>query len=98
MDISSLRQQFDGELAAAQTEAELRALRDRYLARKGGLVLLRVLVSESGEPVDIQIVQGVSGGLTESAVRAMRNWRFEPALRNGVPVRAWTTIPIPFEP
>jgi phenylalanyl-tRNA synthetase alpha chain len=38
MDIASLRQQFDAELASAASDAELRALRDRYLARKGGLV------------------------------------------------------------
>jgi phenylalanyl-tRNA synthetase alpha chain len=38
MDIPSLRQQFDAELASARSEADLRALRDRYLARKGGLV------------------------------------------------------------
>jgi phenylalanyl-tRNA synthetase alpha chain len=38
MDISSVRAQFERELAAAASEADLRALRDRYLARKGGLV------------------------------------------------------------
>jgi phenylalanyl-tRNA synthetase alpha chain len=38
MDISSLRQEFDREVARAATEAELRALRDKYLARKGGAV------------------------------------------------------------
>ena len=38
MEISSLRAQFERELAAAASEAELRALRDHYLARKGGLV------------------------------------------------------------
>ena len=37
-DLEQLRQQFDGDLAAAATEADLRAVRDRYLARKGGLV------------------------------------------------------------
>jgi phenylalanyl-tRNA synthetase alpha chain len=36
--IESLRTQFRTELAAAASEAELRAVRDRYLARKGGLV------------------------------------------------------------
>jgi phenylalanyl-tRNA synthetase alpha chain len=36
--IDSLRSQFDSELAAATSEAELRAIRDRYLSRKGGLV------------------------------------------------------------
>jgi phenylalanyl-tRNA synthetase alpha chain len=38
MDISSLKQQFDRELASATSEAELRALKDRYLSRKNGLV------------------------------------------------------------
>jgi len=30
-------------------------------------------------------VQGLSGGLTEQAISAARNIRFEPAKRNGVP-------------
>jgi phenylalanyl-tRNA synthetase alpha chain len=37
-NIDALRQQFARELAGVTTEADLRALRDRYLARKGGLV------------------------------------------------------------
>jgi len=36
--IDSLRAQFESDLASAASEAELRAIRDRYLARKGGLV------------------------------------------------------------
>jgi phenylalanyl-tRNA synthetase alpha chain len=47
--IDSLRIQFEAELAAAATEADLRTVRDRYLARKGGLVsaLLKSLGSAS---------------------------------------------------
>ena len=36
--LDSLGQQFEQDLARAATEADLRAIRDRYLARKGGLV------------------------------------------------------------
>jgi phenylalanyl-tRNA synthetase alpha chain len=36
--IDTLQQQFDAELRRIASEADLRALRDRYLARKGGLV------------------------------------------------------------
>ncbi len=36
--IETLRRQFDAELAQVAAEDDLRALRDRYLARKGGLV------------------------------------------------------------
>jgi phenylalanyl-tRNA synthetase alpha chain len=49
--IHTLKSQFDRELAAAASEAELRAIRDRYLSRKGGLVsnLLKALGSASPE-------------------------------------------------
>jgi phenylalanyl-tRNA synthetase alpha chain len=44
-DVDVLREQFDRDLAEARSEADLRAIRDRYLARKGGLVsaLLKTL-------------------------------------------------------
>jgi phenylalanyl-tRNA synthetase alpha chain len=38
MDPASLKEQFDRDIAAAASGAELRALRDRYLARKNGLI------------------------------------------------------------
>jgi phenylalanyl-tRNA synthetase alpha chain len=43
--IDILRNQFENDLASATSEAELRTVRDRYLARKGGLVsgLLKAL-------------------------------------------------------
>ena len=43
--IDSLRAQFTADLTQASSEAELRAVRDRYLARRGGLVsgLLKTL-------------------------------------------------------
>jgi phenylalanyl-tRNA synthetase alpha chain len=36
--IDDLRRQFDRDLTAAASESDLRAVRDRYLSRKGGLV------------------------------------------------------------
>jgi phenylalanyl-tRNA synthetase alpha chain len=38
IEVDRLREQFEQELASAAGEAELRAVRDRYLARRGGLV------------------------------------------------------------
>ena len=37
-DVAKLRQQFERDLADAASEAALRTVRDRYLARRGGLV------------------------------------------------------------
>jgi phenylalanyl-tRNA synthetase alpha chain len=49
--IDELRQQFDRDLTAAASESDLRAVRDRYLSRKGGLVssLLKSLGSAPAE-------------------------------------------------
>src|SRR5437867_2970378 len=45
--VDELRAQFERDVAGACREAEIRAVRDRYLARKGGLVsaLLKALGS-----------------------------------------------------
>ena len=67
-------------------------------ARIGGIVVLRVLVSERGAPLTIEVVRGAAGGLTEAAVDAVRKWSFDPARKGGLAMRTWMTIPIPFEP
>jgi protein TonB len=70
-----------------------RALKER--AR--GIVVLRVLVSEAGLPLEIKVVKGARADLTKAAIAAAKQWRFEPALKDGRPVRTFTTIRFPFE-
>ncbi len=67
-------------------------------ARIGGTVVLRVLVSEKGAPAEIEVLKEGRAGLTQAAVGAVRQWTFTPATRDGVAVRTWMEIPIPFEP
>ena len=67
-------------------------------ARIGGIVVLRVLVSEKGAPSEIEVAREGRSGLTEAAVRAVRGWTFEPAVKDGVPVKTWISVPIPFQP
>ena len=45
LEVDALRARFDADLAGARSEGDLRGIRDRYLARKGGLVsgLLKAL-------------------------------------------------------
>jgi len=61
------------------------------------VVKLRVLVSGEGVPVGVAVVQRAGGHLTEAASDAVWRWRFEPAVKAGTPVAAWTTVEIPFE-
>jgi protein TonB len=63
-----------------------------------GTVRVRVLVGEDGRPQEVTI--GKSSGeaaLDDAAMEAVRHWRFEPAKRDGVPVRAWAIVPIEFK-
>lgn len=50
-----------------------------------GVVRLRVTFLSNGQIGSISPIQGLSGGLTENAIAAARNIRFEPAKKNGVP-------------
>jgi periplasmic protein TonB len=61
-----------------------------------GMVVLRVLVSENGEPLEVHVEHG-RADLAEAAVEAVRQWRFEPGRWKGVPVRTFATVRIPFE-
>jgi protein TonB len=70
-----------------------RALKDRVR----GVVVLRVLVSETGQPIEVKVQSGARQDLTDAAVAAARQWRFEPARKAGVPVRGYATIRFPFE-
>ena len=49
-----------------------------------GTVTLRVTFNANGSIGNIAVVTGLSDGLTEQAIAAARNIRFEPARRNGV--------------
>jgi len=49
--IDDLRRQFDRDLTSASNDSDLRAVRDRYLSRKGGLVSA-LLKSLGGAPAD----------------------------------------------
>ncbi|MCX7054408.1 MAG: energy transducer TonB [Proteobacteria bacterium] len=62
-----------------------------------GTVRLRVLVGEDGRPQDATIgTSSGDAGLDQAALDAVRTWRFEPAKRDGVPLRAWCIVPITF--
>ena len=67
-------------------------------ARAGGTVILHVLVSETGKAMQVDVVQAVRPDLADAAVVAMQYCTFEPARRDGQPVRGWTTVEVPFRP
>lgn len=63
-----------------------------------GKVLLEVLVSDKGEPLNVKIISS-SGSyiLDESAFETVKNWQFIPAKKMGKFVQASVIVPIEFK-
>jgi protein TonB len=62
-----------------------------------GWVELLFTVSETGEVDDIEVVEASSPELEESAVNAVRRWRFEPYLEQGRPIPVRSGIRFTFQ-
>ena len=66
--------------------------------RVEGTVLLKMRITEQGQVEDVQVERSAGHPeLDESAIEAVRRWRFEPARRNGEPVAILVTIPVVFK-
>lgn len=59
-----------------------------------GSVLMDVLLSAEGQPMQVTILRGVPFGMNEAATNAVRRWKFKAATLNGKPVPARTTVEI----
>jgi serine/threonine-protein kinase len=55
--------------------------------RLEGKVMVELLVTETGEPKDLHVVQSAAQLLDDAVLDAIRSWRYEPAVKGGVKVR-----------
>jgi periplasmic protein TonB len=68
-------------------------------ARRRGIagdVVLEVVVRRDGSVGDAHVLQGLGFGLDERAISAVRQWRFAPAQRKGVPVDVLVEVAVEF--
>ena len=67
-----------------------------------GTVLLRVVVDRNGTPGKVEVSKGIGDspgddlGLNQSAIDAVRQWRFSPATKGGQPVAVIVTVQVAF--
>ncbi len=66
-------------------------------ARIEGIVILEAIIEKDGSVSDIKIIRKVSPLLDQAAVRAVKQWKFEPAKINGKPVRAYFILTVIFK-
>jgi TonB family protein len=55
------------------------------------------VVRSDGSVGDVKVVQGLGGGLNRTAVDAVKQWRFSPARRHGVPVDVMVEVAVAFK-
>jgi periplasmic protein TonB len=65
-------------------------------AKYQGTVILWLVVSPEGKPQQIRVQRSLGMGLDEKAIEAVRNWRFEPAKKDGQPVPVMINVEVNF--
>ena len=70
---------------------------DALVNRIEGTVTVEAESDIDGNMKVLRIVKGLGHGLDDTAMQAIRSWRFAPARRNGAPVTAITQIDVDFK-
>ncbi len=65
-------------------------------ARVQGEVIVRAIIDRRGDVARVEVVQGLSMGLDEETVAAIRQWKFRPATLNGEPVNVIHDLTVNF--
>jgi len=65
-------------------------------AKKQGTCVLWLIVDSTGHPRDIRVARGLGFGLDGKAVEAVKQWRFQPALKDGRPVDVQISVEVEF--
>lgn len=61
-----------------------------------GVVLLEAVISMEGVPLNFKLLSSPDPDLSEAAISAVREWRYQPTLLNGEPIEVVTTISVRF--
>jgi len=80
----------------------LREVKPSYTeqARRAGVegeVELEIVVRSDGSVGDVRVLQRLGSGLDERAIDAVRQWRFDPARRQGTPVDVVVEVSVEFK-
>lgn len=61
-----------------------------------GNISLSLIVDESGKAKDIEVTAPLGFGLDENAIKAVKKWKFSPAVSKGLPIRTYATVYVSF--
>jgi len=61
------------------------------------VVMVQLIVGEDGVPQEVHVIQPAGYGLDEQAVAAVEQYRFQPAMKDGKPVRVKLKVEVNFQ-
>jgi TonB family protein len=64
--------------------------------RVTGEVILYAVIRRDGSVDSIQLVRGIDEQLDTNAIRALRQWKFRPGAKEGIPIELEAIVHIPF--
>jgi len=65
-------------------------------AKYQGTCVLWLIVGPDGRPHDIKVFRSLGLGLDQKAIEAVKNWKFEPAMKDGKPVAVQINVEVDF--
>jgi TonB family protein len=78
------------------TKVQPRYTEEARHARLAGTVILFVVVDENGVPRELKVLRPLGLGLDETAIEAVRQWKFQPGMKDGKAVAVQATIEVNF--
>jgi TonB family protein len=61
-----------------------------------GTVRISTVVTRDGVPTSLRVISGLNAGEDQTAIDAVKQWRFAPGTRNGQPVNVKVTVEVEF--
>ena len=65
-------------------------------ARVQGVVIVQAIIDKEGNVTNVKVLKGLSMGLDDEAVKAIKKWKFKPATLNGKPVDVYYNLTVNF--
>ena len=77
-------------------EEQIRQLSAGQKVVRTGSTLVRIIVGEDGTVWSAKVLESFNGDLDAKAIDAVKQWKFEPALKKGVPVAVEFAVKVDF--
>ncbi len=65
-------------------------------AKYQGTCILWLIVDQNGRPREVKVARSLGMGLDQKAIEAVKNWKFEPAMKDGKPVAVQINVEVNF--